>query len=243
MPSSATTRAVVAVPDPRRRPEEARALPDRVLDDVLRRARSARAGRRGRASSSSGCVQVWLPTTMPAARSSRTMPGDSLTLRPIRKNVARACSDCSSARIVAACTGRARRRRSARRGPCGRAARCAGRSSPCSSQKGPSPLDARSAARRARQGARRAEARRRAVWAPGVAPVPSGRLSDGRLAVARRVAATQAARRSRRRSAPPRGRRCRPARVGAHPAPSGVVRAAAGARARAAWRARSPRRS
>ena len=27
-----------------------------------------------------GCVQVWLPTTMPASRSSRTMPGDSLTL-------------------------------------------------------------------------------------------------------------------------------------------------------------------
>ncbi len=46
-----------------------------------------------------GCVQVWLPITMPASRSSRTMPGDSLTFSPITKNVARACSDSSSSRI------------------------------------------------------------------------------------------------------------------------------------------------
>ena len=46
-----------------------------------------------------GCDQEWLPTTMPAARSSRTIPGDCCTFRPITKNVACACSDCSSRRI------------------------------------------------------------------------------------------------------------------------------------------------
>ena len=82
MPSLGDRARRRAVPGPHRRTEEARALADRR---PRARPGCARICARCLARLSFvmfGCVQEWLPTTMPAARSSRTMPGDCLTLLP-----------------------------------------------------------------------------------------------------------------------------------------------------------------